>query len=80
MNRHDKHFATKGEAKLRYLNGEFQILQSGSFVRCAVTGQLIPLDELRYWNVDLQEPYASAEVAFRRFRETRAATAARRSP
>lgn len=69
MNRHDKEFAVKGEAKLRYLNGEFQILRSGGFVRCAVTGQVIPLDELRYWSVDLQEPFASAEAALQRYRD-----------
>ena len=75
MNRHERQFAVKGEAKLRYLNGEFQILQSGSFVRCAVTGQIVPLDELRYWSVELQEPYASAEAALQRYLDARGRTA-----
>jgi hypothetical protein len=39
------------------------VLRPGSFVRCAVTGVPIPLDELTYWNVDRQEPYANAEAA-----------------
>lgn len=75
MNRHEKQFAVKGEAKLRYLNGEFQVLQSGGFVRCAVTGEPIPLEELRYWSVELQEPYLNAEVALKRYREMRGARA-----
>ncbi len=76
MNRYDKNFPTRGEARLKYLNGEFQVLQSGNFVRCAVTGQPIPLDELRYWSVDLQEAYASAQIALDRHRETRGARSA----
>lgn len=69
MNRHDRTFAVKGEARLRYLNGEFQVLTPGAFVRCAVTGEPIPLETLRYWNVERQEPYASAEVALKRHLE-----------
>lgn len=46
------------EAKVRYLDGDFQILAPGSHVVCAMTGQRIPLDELRYWSVARQEPYA----------------------
>lgn len=79
MNRYEKQFATQGEARLKYLQGEFQVLQSGSFVRCAVTGQPIALDELRYWNVDLQEPYANSQVALERYRQTRAARSAAQS-
>lgn len=71
MNRHERQFPLKGEAKLKYLHGEFQVLQSGTFVRCAVTGQAIGLDELRYWSVELQEPYADAQVALSRYLETR---------
>ncbi len=54
------------EARIRYLDGDFQILSPGAFVRCAVTGESIPLDELRYWSVARQEPYASAEASLRR--------------
>lgn len=52
------------EAKVRYLDADFQVLREGEFVRCAATGTPIRLDALRYWNVDRQEPYSSAEVAF----------------
>lgn len=52
------------EAKLRYLDADFQIVREGDFVRCAVTGRAIPLAHLRYWNVLLQRPYVSAETAF----------------
>ncbi|MBI2719687.1 MAG: DUF2093 domain-containing protein [Rhizobiales bacterium] len=52
------------EAKLRYLDADFQVLKEGDFVRCAVTGDPIRLDQLRYWDVDRQVAYRSAEVAF----------------
>ncbi len=39
-----------GEARVRYLDGDFQVISPGSFVRCAVTGVPIKLDELRYWS------------------------------
>lgn len=62
MNIYDRSFAPS-EAVVRYLDGDFVVLKPGKFVRCAVTGKLIPLDELSYWNVDRQEAYASAEAA-----------------
>ena len=71
MNRIDKLFGMRGEARIRYKHGEFQVLSPGEYVRCAVTAQQIQLGELRYWNVDLQEPYASAEVARKRYIELR---------
>ena len=73
MNRFERNVAQAGEAKLRYLDGEFQVLSPGGYVRCAVTGQSIAIEDLRYWSVALQEPYANAEVSLRRFLETRAA-------
>lgn len=66
MNRFDPIIPQSREARLRYLDADFQVLQEGEFVRCAVTGKPIRLDELRYWSVERQEPYASAEVAFKR--------------
>jgi hypothetical protein len=54
------------EAKVRYLDGDFQVTSPGAFVRCAVTGESIPLDELRYWSVARQEPYASATASLQR--------------
>jgi hypothetical protein len=59
----------KGEAKLHYLDGEYEVVSSGSYVLCAVTGTQIPLDALRYWSVDLQEAYASPDVATARAQE-----------
>ncbi len=71
MNRHDRRMTGDGEARLRYLDGEFQIISPGSHVRCAVTGQMIQLETLRYWSVELQEPYADAEASLRRFLQIR---------
>ncbi|MCW0000505.1 DUF2093 domain-containing protein [Pararhizobium sp. YC-54] len=52
------------EAKIRYLDGDFQIVLPGSHVTCAMTGATIPVDELRYWSVARQEPYADAEASY----------------
>jgi hypothetical protein len=54
------------EARIRYLDGDFQVISPGAFVRCAVTGESIPLDELRYWSVARQEAYVSATVSLQR--------------
>ncbi|MDN2566242.1 DUF2093 domain-containing protein [Aquibium sp. A9E412] len=54
------------EARVRYLDGDFQVVTPGAFVRCAVTGQPIPLDELKYWSVARQEAYATAEASLQR--------------
>ncbi len=55
-----------GEAEVRYLDGDFRVIRPGAFVRCAITGVEIPLEELRYWSVDLQEAYASPEAVLQR--------------
>ena len=68
MNRFERLFGLRGEAKLRYFDGEFQVLIPGDFVRCAVSGQPIALADLRYWSVEQQEAYASAEISFARHR------------
>ncbi len=52
-------------ARLHYLASSFRILTAGDHVLCAVTGQAIALEELRYWSVAKQEPYASAEASTR---------------
>ncbi len=57
------------EAKIRYGDADFEILRNGAYVRCAVTGRHIPIQELRYWNPKLQEPYADAVAALQRWRE-----------
>ena len=46
-------------AKLKYLPNNYQILQEGDHVICAISGKKIPLEKLTYWNVDLQEAYFS---------------------
>jgi len=46
-------------AKIKYLPNNFQIIQEGDHVVCAVSGKNIRLEELNYWNVELQEPYYS---------------------
>ena len=46
-------------AKIKYLPNNFQVLENGDHVICAVSGKAIRLDELQYWNVELQEPYYS---------------------
>ena len=58
-----------GEAKLRYLDADFEVLLQGRFVVCAVTGRRIALEDLRYWNVDKQEPYADADAAMTRWKQ-----------
>jgi hypothetical protein len=50
-------------ARLHYLAGTFRILSSGDHVVCAVTGQPIALEDLRYWSVERQEAYVSAEAS-----------------
>jgi hypothetical protein len=67
MNRFEKIFGSRGEAQVRYLDAEFEVVAPGDFVRCAVTGERIPLPDLRYWSVDLQEAYASAEISLSRY-------------
>ena len=46
-------------AKLKYLPNNFEILENGDHVICAISGKKIPLEQLNYWNVDLQEAYFS---------------------
>ena len=71
MNRFDRRPVDAGEAKIEYLDGDFRILRPGAYVRCAVTGQPIPVDELRYWSVDRQEAYATPEASLAREEERR---------
>ena len=46
-------------AKLRYLPNNFEVIEDGDHVICAVSGKKIDLNNLTYWNVELQEPYYS---------------------
>jgi hypothetical protein len=71
MNRLETKFSKAKQAKLRYLDADYRVIEPGDFVTCAVTGQPIPLDDLKYWNVERQEAYVDAKAAFERERETR---------
>jgi len=68
MNQHERDFAGP-IAKLEYLDGEYRVVTPGTHVVCAVTGANIPLEALRYWSVELQEPYAGPAAALKRFQE-----------
>ena len=46
-------------AKLKFLPNKFEIIEDGDHVICAISGKKIFLEDLNYWNVDLQEPYYS---------------------
>lgn len=59
------------EARVRYLDGDYQVETPGTFVRCSVTGVAIPLDELKYWSVERQEAYVDANASMKRILETR---------
>ncbi len=58
-----------GEAKLRYLDADFEVIKPGRFVLCAVTRKRIALEDLRYWNVDTQEAYFDAGTALDRWKQ-----------
>ncbi|WP_306015884.1 DUF2093 domain-containing protein [Oceanicaulis sp. MMSF_3324] len=58
-----------GEAELEYGDADFMILKPGAFVKCAVTGESIALNNLRYWSAELQEAYLDANAATQRWRE-----------
>ncbi len=55
---------SKKLAKIKYFPNNFQILEQGDYVVCAVSGKKIYLENLNYWNVELQEPYFSYKEAF----------------
>tara|TARA_B110000444_G_scaffold255587_1_gene290248 strand:+ start:616 stop:822 length:207 start_codon:yes stop_codon:yes gene_type:complete len=46
-------------AKIKYLPNNFEVIQDGDHVICAISGKKIPLENLTYWNVELQEAYFS---------------------
>ena len=57
-------------AKLKYLPNNFEIIENGDHVICAVSGKKIQLEKLNYWNVELQEAYFSAKEANEKFKTT----------
>ena len=69
MNKFDKAFGVTTEARLKYGDGTYTVLLKGDFVRCAITRAPIPLNDLRYWSVSRQEPYATSTIALARHRQ-----------
>jgi hypothetical protein len=66
MNRYERQTPPVGEALVDFRDGDFRVVRSGAFVRCGVTGVPIPLDELKYWDVDKQEAYVSPQAKLTR--------------
>ncbi len=66
MNRFERQPQSAVEAEVEYRDGDYRVRRPGAFVRCAVTGEPIALEELRYWNVDLQEAYSSPQAKLTR--------------
>ncbi len=59
-------------AKIKYLPNNFQVIQDGDHVICAISGKKIPLNKLDYWNVELQEAYFShVEASLKRDSESK---------
>lgn len=72
MNKFDRDFA--GEAKIEYGDADYIILQPGAYVLCAVTGERIALNNLRYWSAELQEAYLDGPTATKRWLQIHADT------
>jgi hypothetical protein len=66
MNRFERQPQAAVEAEVEYRDGDYRVRRPGAFVRCAVTDEPIPLEELRYWNVDLQEAYSGPQAKLAR--------------
>ena len=54
---------TDRPARLHYMANGFRVLAPGDHVVCAVSGERLALEDLRYWSVAAQQPYATAEIA-----------------
>ena len=57
----------KTKAKLKYKANSFDVLEPGDHVICAVSNKKIPLNNLNYWNIELQEAYYSPKEVKIRF-------------
>ena len=57
------------KAKLKFNSNNFEIIEEGDYVDCAVSGKKIPLGQLTYWNIELQEAYFSPKEAQERYEE-----------
>ncbi len=71
MNRMDPIFPHQREAKLRYLDHEYEVIATGDFVLCTVTGDPIRIENLRYWSVERQVAFKSAKESFMDYRKQR---------
>jgi hypothetical protein len=61
-------FKNQGEAKIHFGASDFTIMETGSYILCSVTGDQIPLEQLRYWNEDRQEAYKDAAASLEGFK------------
>ena len=59
----------ENKAKLKFNSNNFEVIEEGDYVVCAVSRKNIPLNQLTYWNAELQEPYFSAKEAQQRYEE-----------
>ena len=57
------------KAKIKYYPNNFQIIEDGDYVVCAVSGKNIPIGQLTYWNTEMQEAYYSPKEAQQRYEE-----------
>ena len=71
LNRFDPRSPMAGEAEIKFLDGDFRVVRPGAYVRCAVTGVPIPLEELKYWSVERQEAYAGPDAVLQRMQSGR---------
>ncbi len=72
LNRLD--LAVPAPAQIRYMEADYKVLSPGQHVVCAVTGEAIPLDELRYWSWERQEAYVDCHASLKAEMAARKAT------
>ena len=58
----------KKKAKIIFKHNYFEIVEEGDYVLCAISGKKIDLQNLNYWNADLQEAYHSPKEAIQRYK------------
>ena len=56
-------------AEIRLDHGRFHFVKNGDHVLCSITKKIIPIEDVKYWNVETQEIYASPEIALQRYKE-----------
>jgi len=61
-----------GEAVVHYGPSDFTIIESGNYVKCAITREKITLDQLRYWSHERQEAYRDAAASLEAFKKANA--------